>query len=89
MKKGLPLIYFVVFVFCVFVGVKLYSLKSQQKALEEKKILLEQQIKSEEQRAEELEALEKYMQTKKYMEDVAKDKLGLVYPDEILLEPTN
>ena len=29
------------------------------------------------------------MQTKKYMEDVAKSKLGLVYPDEILIEPEN
>ena len=51
--------------------------------------MLEGQIKEEEQRTKDLEALEKYMQTKKYMEDVAKNKLGLVYPDEILIEPEN
>ena len=29
-----------------------------------------------------IEEQEKYMQTKKYVEEVAKDKLGLVYPKE-------
>jgi len=87
-KKGLPIIFFVVIVFCVCIGIKVVSLKAEQAELAEKQALLEQQMKSEEERTKELEALEKYMQTKKYMEDVAKDKLGLVYPDEILLEPS-
>ena len=50
---------------------------------------MENQIAAEEQRTKELEELEKYMQTKKYMEEVAKEKLGLVYPDEILIQPDN
>lgn len=36
---------------------------------------------------EKLENQRQYMQTKKYIEDVAKDKLGLVYPDEIVIKP--
>ena len=28
------------------------------------------------------------MKTKQYIEDVAKDKLGLVYPDEIVIKPS-
>ena len=28
----------------------------------------------------------KYVQTKKYVEEVAKERLGLVYPDEILFK---
>ena len=81
------MIVFVVFVFCICVGVKAHSLKVEKAELAAKQEMLQKQIKSEEKRAEELEALEKYMQTKKYMEDVAREKLGLVYPDEILIEP--
>jgi cell division protein DivIC len=88
-RKGLPIIFFVVVIFCICVGVKMHSLKAEKKELAEKQAMLEKEIESEEQRAEELEALEKYMQTKKYMEEVARDKLGLVYPDEILIEPSN
>lgn len=34
-----------------------------------------------------LEAHEEYMKTKKYVEDVARNQLGLVYPDEIVIRP--
>ena len=34
-----------------------------------------------------LDAQEKYMQTNEYIEDVAKDKLGLVKPDELVIRP--
>lgn len=81
------MIAFVVIIFCLCVGVKAHSLKREKAELAAKQEMLEKQIKDEEKRTEELEALEKYMQTKKYMEDVARDKLGLVYPDEILIEP--
>lgn len=37
---------------------------------------------------QDLIALEEYMHTKQYIEDVAKDKLGLVYPDEIVIRPS-
>lgn len=81
------MIVFVVVVFCICVGVKAHSLKKERDELAAKQEMLEKQIKNEEERAEELAALEKYMQTKKYMEEVAREKLGLVYPDEILIEP--
>lgn len=86
-KKGMPMIVFVVVVFCVCLGVRTASLKKQSKELAERKASVEKQLKEEQQRTKELEELEKYMQTKKYMEEVAKEKLGLVYPDEILIEP--
>ena len=44
------------------------------------------QIAEEEERAEEIEELKKYVQTKKYVEEVAKERLGLVYEDEILFK---
>lgn len=42
----------------------------------------------EEQRTKELEERKIYVQTKQYIEEVAKEKLGLVMPDEILLKPS-
>lgn len=88
-KKRFSLIAFIVFVFCLCVGIRTAGLKKQNAELAERKASLERQIEAEEQRTKELEELEKYMQTKKYMEEVAKEKLGLVYPDEILIQPDN
>lgn len=47
---------------------------------------LQEAIAQEEKRAEEIEELEAYTKTKKYVEDVAKEKLGLVYEDEIIFK---
>ena len=37
---------------------------------------------------EEIEEFRKYTETKKYVEEVAKERLGLVYEDEILFKAT-
>lgn len=46
------------------------------------------QIEAEQARAEQIEEFGKYTQTKAYVEEVAKDKLGLVYEGEILFRKT-
>lgn len=48
---------------------------------------LNRQIQDEEERTTELEEQKKYVNTDKYIKDVAKEKLGLVDPDEVLLRP--
>ena len=48
---------------------------------------LERQIDEEEMRTEEIEEMRRYMQTDRYVEEVARDKLGLVYPDEVIFKP--
>ena len=48
---------------------------------------LKKQMEEESQRKTELEEREIYVQTKQYIEEVAKEKLGLVSPGEILLKP--
>lgn len=80
---------FIVVVFCIVLGIYSLNLKKESNQLEEKKQTLEAQIQQEEDRTKELEELEKYTKTKKYMEEVAREKLGLVYPDEILIQPSN
>lgn len=58
---------------------KNYTYQAREEALLEA-------IAEEEKRAEEISALEAYTRTKKYVEDVAKEKLGLVYEDEIIFK---
>lgn len=48
---------------------------------------LEAQKAKEELRAASLEERRIYVQTKQYIEEVAKEKLGLVNPDEVILKP--
>ena len=78
------------------VCVLLISLTVQSKVLEDKnadylaqKATLQKQIKSEKERSEDIAQLKEYMQTNDYVEEVAKDKLGLVYEDEIVFKPEN
>lgn len=50
---------------------------------------LEKLLTKEESRASQLEEYRVYVQTKQYVEKIAKEKLGLVNEDEILLKPTD
>ena len=47
---------------------------------------LQEQVDEEKQRTEELNEYKKYVQTKKLAEEIAKDKFGLIYPDEIIFK---
>ena len=49
---------------------------------------LQAQLEAESKRADELEDYKVYVKTKEYAEEVAKERLGLVNPDEILLKPS-
>ena len=64
-------------------SVSLHKKNEKYKAQEAK---LEAQITEEEIREKEIAELEAYVGTDEYVEDVAKEKLGLVYPNEILFE---
>jgi len=49
---------------------------------------LAQKLEEQEARSVSLEDYKKYIQTKKYVEQIAKEKFGLVYPDELLFKPS-
>lgn len=65
------------------------GIKERLAVYEERTSQLQAQIDAELERSEELEEFEKYTQTKQYMEEIAKDKLGLVYEGEILFKQEN
>lgn len=70
----------------VILSVGSISLHEKNKNYKAQEDVLEAQLKEEATRAEEIEALEEYVGTDEYVEDVAKEKLGLVNPNEILFK---
>ena len=76
----------VVLLLLVFVSAASLSLRVSNSNQQDRIAELEAQIEAEEKRAEEIEEYGKYVQTKKYAEEVAKEKLGLVYEDEIIFK---
>lgn len=80
------LVAMVVLVMLVVVAVNNYSLKKKLAQYQEKEQILKEQIEIEKERTEEIREFEKYTKTKKYIEDVAREKLGLVYEDEIIIK---
>lgn len=79
---------FVVISMAVVVNLRGASLKDRELQYQMKEESLQKRLEQEEQRAEQLEEQRIYVQTKQYIEKVAKEKLGLVNPDEILLKPS-
>ncbi len=71
----------------VVVNLKSTSMKKKDLEYQIREEALIKQVEQEEARANELEEYRVYVQTKQYIEEVAKQKLGLVKPDEILLKP--
>ena len=78
----------VVMCLAVAINIKGADLKQSDLDYKVREESLDAQVKAEEKRTEELKEYKIYVKTKQYAEEVAKEKLGLVNPDEILLKPT-
>lgn len=79
----------VVLMMLVVVTVKSVELQEKRASYAIREKALMQDIEAEEARAEEIAEYEKYTQTKKYVEEIAKEKLGLVYEGEIIFKDGN
>lgn len=80
---------FVVISMAVVVNLRGASLKDKELEYQIKEENLQARLEQEERRAAQLEEERIFVQTKQYIEQVAKEKLGLVNPDEILLKPVD
>ena len=80
------LVLMVVFVMMIVVFINSRNLKIKLANYKQREATLSEQIEEEKQRAEEIEEFEKYTKTKKFIEDIAREKLGLVYEDEIIIQ---
>ena len=86
-KIGMRIVAVVVLALVVVVNANSMNLRAKSGTYQERTDKLNAQIDEEKQRTKEIEDLKKYVNTKKYIEEVAKDKLGLVYDDEIIFKP--
>ena len=77
-------------VLCALLAVLGYQTLQLQKRSDEYTARLEaveEELEAEKDRAQELEEEKIYTQSKQYIEQEAKEKLGLVNPNEIILKP--
>lgn len=86
-KSGLKIIAVTVLVLFAVITYSGIQLQAEKRALEKKKGELEEELQTEQERSEELENQRAYMQTVKYIEEIAREVLGLVYPEETILRP--
>ncbi len=77
---------FVVMVLLIALLVQSQNLIRKNQQYTERKEELEQELKDQEIRAEEIENLKDYVNSTEFIEKVARDKLGLVYEDEIIFK---
>lgn len=85
-RFGMFLVSLVVILILVLVEVRSLELQRKIDAKMAEEAQLETQIEAENRRAEEIGKFGKEVQTKGYIESVAREKLGLVYEDEILFK---
>lgn len=81
-KQGKRAIILAVAILFVVLSVEKASLNKKSAVYAQKQQQLQDEIDDAKKEKKAIEEQEKYMQTKKYVEEVAKDKLGLVYPKE-------
>lgn len=83
------MISFIILMLVVVVSVKCTELRGKKYEYELRRNELNELIEYEEARAQEIKEFETYTQTKAYVEEIARDKLGLVYEGEILFRDEN
>ena len=85
-RMGMLLVTTVVLMMLLVVTVKSVELRERRSTYMAREEALLQEIEAEQARTEEIEEYGKYTQTKKFVEEVAKEKLGLVYEGEIIFK---
>lgn len=85
-KRSMLVIGAVIVLLTVVVSVGSMTLKAKEKAYKAQEIELRQQIEEEKKRAQEIDKLETYVGTDEYVEEMAREKLGMVYKDETIFK---
>ena len=83
-RMSMALIAVAVIVMTIIVGYSVYNMKIELNENKEKIESLNKDIAKEEKRKEEIEEYKEYTETDEFVEDTAREKLGLVYEDEVV-----
>ncbi|MDO5392954.1 MAG: septum formation initiator family protein [Eubacteriales bacterium] len=85
-RRGMAGIAVVVMMLLAVLLFRSHALEVKNTAYAEQMAQLQEQIEMEQIRAEEMEKLPEYTQSQEYIEKTAREKFGLVYPDEIIFK---
>ena len=85
-KFSMLLVTMVLVMIMVVVSISGRKLREKIDAVSETQTRYEKLLQEEEKRKQDIEEFGKYTQTKKYVEEVAQDKLGLVYEGDIIFK---
>ncbi len=87
-RTGMILIILVVCILIIALAVQCASIADKNDAYAHQIENLAQKITEEQGRSEYIESFRNYTHTDAYTEKVAREKLGLVYPDEVIFRPS-
>lgn len=85
-RAGLFLVMTVVLLFCGTLAIHSISLKADCQTLQQQKQELETKKDELEKQKKSIQEQQAYMQTDEYVEQVAREKFGLVYDNEIIFK---
>jgi len=85
-RTGAGIIIFVVLMLCAIVSYSRIGLQERHNVAQIKIDRLQTQLDEQTDRTLDIANLKAYMQTKSYIEQIAREKLGLVYEDEYILK---
>ena len=88
-SRTLAILIVIVLFLVIGMGLAIHNLSDKAASYAAREAELESQIAAEEGRAYEYQEESKLRQTLKYIEMLAREKLGLVYPGEIVVAPDN
>ncbi len=83
-KSSMVCISLIVLMLVGVMSVQIVSVYGRNLSYQAQEEELQAQLETEQSRQKELEEYKKYVNTKEYIEQVAKTKLGLVYPNEVI-----
>lgn len=86
-RQSVVLVSTVVLLMSVMVFFGSVTLQAKNKEYMSQEAELKAQIEEAKERSKEIEEYQAYVQTDEYVKEIAREKLGLVDPDEILFKP--
>lgn len=85
-KTSIYIVLFTLIIFAAVLFVNCNSLNEKKQKLQTEEAQYQELLEKEQQETLDLQELEKSTQTKKYYEQIAKERLGMVYEDEIIFK---
>ena len=86
-RTGIGVISFVVLILFLIISYRKIGLAEERDLAQTKLARLDTRIEEQKERKTDIKNLKEYTKTKEYKEEIAREKLGLVYKDEIIFEP--